>query len=46
MLNSIEVYLTQWFPTGGPQAVFSWAMVPFSILICSNSLSGGVKHLS
>jgi len=38
--------IAQWFPTGGPQADFRWAMAPFRSLICSNSLSGGEKYLS
>jgi len=29
-----------------PQAVFRWATALFHILICSNSLRGGMKHLS
>jgi len=46
------LWLEQWFPTGGPwptggpQAVFRWAMAPFRILVCLNSLRDGEKHLS
>jgi len=41
-----EDVINQWFPTGGTQAFFRWAMAPFRILVCLNALSGGEKHPS